>query len=65
MALMFGVVGSTPWVPTLASSIQRGQRPWVFATTEALSVAALIALLVVSIMQVAAGTYNPFIYFQF
>ena len=65
LALIFGVVGSTPWVPTLASSIQRRQRPWVFATTEALSVAALIALLVVSIMQVAAGTYNPFIYFQF
>jgi len=37
----------------------------VFATTEALSVGVLIALLVASIMQVAAGTYNPFIYFQF
>ena len=64
LALIAGAVGSTPWVPTLASWIQRQARPWVFAT-EALSVGALVALFGASITQVAAGTYNPFIYFQF
>ena len=57
LALIAGVVGSTPWVPTLASWLQQLERPWVFAT-EALSVGALVALFVASITQVAAGTYN-------
>ena len=35
------------------------------AVVDSLSTAALLALLVASIMQMAARTYNPFIYFRF
>jgi len=58
IALVAGVLGSTPWVPTLA---RRERGPLV----DALSTAALVAALSASILQVAARTYNPFIYFRF
>jgi len=75
LALAAGAVGSTPWVPALASRLrslparpepgrasnaatEREALPWV-------SYAALAALLVASILSVAARTYNPFIYFRF
>jgi len=64
VALAAGLVGSTPWVPALARDIER-QRPALVPTASFASVATLIALLVASIMQVASGTYNPFIYFRF
>lgn len=65
LALVAGAVGSTPWVPALARSLAANRRPAALTTIEAASVVLLIVLLVASIMQVAAGTYNPFIYFQF
>jgi len=58
MALIAGAIGSTPWVAVLA----RRDRS---ARLEALSTAALAGALFASILQMAARTYNPFIYFRF
>ncbi|HKC25219.1 MAG TPA: MBOAT family O-acyltransferase, partial [Thermoanaerobaculia bacterium] len=60
------VVGSTPWVPSLSRWI--AARKGESARSRFLPVAvhvALLAVFLVSVMQVAAGTYNPFIYFRF
>ena len=59
LALAAGAIGSTPWVPALAQRVRSG------VTVELASAAALGALLFASIMQMAARTYNPFIYFRF
>jgi alginate O-acetyltransferase complex protein AlgI len=59
LALGAGAIGSTPWV----SAVVRGrEESWTIglATT-----AAVALLLVASVMQVAARSYNPFIYFRF
>jgi len=68
LALVAGVIGSMPVVPALAarrgdeeSGRRTGSVPW----TAPLGAAALMALLVASLMQIAARTYNPFIYFRF
>ena len=58
IAMAAGALGSTPWIPVVATRA-RG------AMIEALSAAALLAALLASILQVAARTYNPFIYFRF
>jgi len=52
--------GSAPWVPALAAGLD-DRRPGLAL----LNTAALMALLVLSIMSMAARTYNPFIYFRF
>jgi alginate O-acetyltransferase complex protein AlgI len=65
LALAAGAVGSTPWVPALAARFAVAGRPTVAWSASLVATATLVALLVASIMQVAAGTYNPFIYFQF
>ncbi|MGH9141876.1 MAG: MBOAT family O-acyltransferase, partial [Vicinamibacterales bacterium] len=61
LALAAGAVGSAPWVPALAAQVDDG-RNWAMPLVNA---AALTALLVLSIMSMAARTYNPFIYFRF
>jgi alginate O-acetyltransferase complex protein AlgI len=61
LALVAGAIGSAPWVPALAARIDDG-RSW---SLPLLNTAALMALLVLSIMSMAARTYNPFIYFRF
>ncbi len=58
IALVAGAIGSTPWIPVLAKR-ERG------VLVEAVSAAALLGAFFASIMQVAARTYNPFIYFRF
>jgi alginate O-acetyltransferase complex protein AlgI len=58
LALIAGAIGSTPWVPMMA---KRDRSAWL----EALSTAALAGALFASILQMAARTYNPFIYFRF
>jgi alginate O-acetyltransferase complex protein AlgI len=67
IALVAGAIGSTPIVPALAAWYGRvaeaGQR--LALALPPASTAALAALLVASIMQIAARTYNPFIYFRF
>jgi alginate O-acetyltransferase complex protein AlgI len=68
LALVAGAIGSTPWLPALAARIDGvagAERPAVAWSVSLLSTAMLMALLVASIMQMAAHTYNPFIYFRF
>jgi len=67
VAIAAGIVGSTPIVPLLSR--------WQGTTSDAgggraiawdlLATATLAIVLVGSIAQAAAGTYNPFIYFRF
>jgi alginate O-acetyltransferase complex protein AlgI len=61
LALGAGAVGSTPWVPALAARFDSDSK-W---SLPVLNTAALLTLLVLSIMSMAARTYNPFIYFRF
>jgi alginate O-acetyltransferase complex protein AlgI len=67
LAIAAGTIGSTPIVPALGRwywrVLQEGDRlAWGLS---AASVATLVVLFVASIMQMAARTYNPFIYFRF
>ena len=64
LALVAGAIGSTPWVPAVAERIA-ARRPAAAWGASMLASTTLIALLVTSIMHVAARTYNPFIYFRF
>jgi len=59
LALAAGGVGSTPWLSPLRLRIRSAAAAELFAN------AALAAVLVASVMQMAARTYNPFIYFRF
>jgi alginate O-acetyltransferase complex protein AlgI len=61
LALAAGALGSAPWVPALAARLEHANT-W---SVPLLNTAALMALLVLSIMSMAARTYNPFIYFRF
>ena len=61
IALAAGAIGSAPWVPALAARLDN-TTSWGLPL---LNTAALMALLVLSIMSMAARTYNPFIYFRF
>jgi alginate O-acetyltransferase complex protein AlgI len=69
IALIAGVIGSMPVVPALAAWRDRvatsGRGVTVASLSLSLNTAALMALLVASLMQIAARTYNPFIYFRF
>jgi alginate O-acetyltransferase complex protein AlgI len=69
LALLAGAIGSTPWLPALGAKLERlferAERPAIEWTVGFMSTASLAALLVASIMQMAARTYNPFIYFRF
>ena len=74
LALLAGVVGSVPWLPYLAGVRDRwlaagaphfpGKR-LVRAGVQFAEVGACVALLYASAVLLAAGTYNPFIYFRF
>jgi alginate O-acetyltransferase complex protein AlgI len=67
IALVAGAIGSTPIVPALSAWLDRagGAERRLAAAFSPAATAALAALLVASIMQIAARTYNPFIYFRF
>jgi alginate O-acetyltransferase complex protein AlgI len=74
LALAVGVVGAMPVVPSLARfkdrllALGRGQPLWqgpVQALFSSAELAAYLLLLAASSAQLAAGTYNPFIYFRF
>jgi alginate O-acetyltransferase complex protein AlgI len=64
LALVAGAIGSTPWVPAVAERMA-ARRPGPAWGASLLAGTTLIALLVTSIMHMAARTYNPFIYFRF
>jgi alginate O-acetyltransferase complex protein AlgI len=66
--LAAGVVGSAPWLPRAAALVRdwraRGRfAPWIAA--ECAATIGWIAVLVASACVLAAGTYQPFIYFRF
>ncbi|HEY7287078.1 MAG TPA: MBOAT family protein [Vicinamibacterales bacterium] len=65
LALVAGTVGSTPWVPALADFLSRSTEPARDRRLAFVSTLTLAALLIASIVSVAARTYNPFIYFRF
>jgi alginate O-acetyltransferase complex protein AlgI len=69
LALLAGALGSVPWLPRLAEWRERmrarGERPGLDAALEAAVNAAVAVLLAVSALELAAGAYNPFIYFRF
>jgi alginate O-acetyltransferase complex protein AlgI len=62
LAIAAGIVGSTPWLPALASRHEPSRTESPLTLAGAL---ALTAVFVLSIMHVAARSYNPFIYFRF
>jgi alginate O-acetyltransferase complex protein AlgI len=61
LALAAGIVGSMPVMPWLG---RRRERP-VSVGLELATVTALTAILLASVLQMAARSYSPFIYFQF
>ncbi len=70
LILAVAAVGSAPLLPRLGRWLDRprGQAPLpagARATIDALRVVALLVVFLLSAAQVAAGTYNPFIYFRF
>ncbi len=71
-AFTVAVIGATPLLPALSrwceNCLQRLHNYWKLAAEVLLTggrVMALALLLVLCAMQMAAGTYNPFIYFRF
>jgi alginate O-acetyltransferase complex protein AlgI len=60
LVLAAGVLGAMPFVPWLSGHLA----PWP-RLTRAASLAGLAMVLVLCQMKLAAGTYNPFIYFRF
>ncbi|MFN7913825.1 MAG: MBOAT family protein [Vicinamibacterales bacterium] len=65
LALLAGLIGATPIVPFLAARAGRLREGWRPLLAEAASTVALVAVFVAALLQVAARTYNPFIYFRF
>ena len=65
LALVAGTVGAAPLVPALnrwrSATTARVKR----LTLDAAGLAVLVVVFVASLMQIAAGSYNPFIYFRF
>ena len=64
LALIAGIVGSLPWVPRL-SAWKRTRHGAMRGTLEIAGVLATQLVLFASVVELAAGTYNPFIYFRF
>ena len=72
LALIIGAVGSTPYLANLgqrivayAGSLRRGRRETLDAAGGGAFSAALYAILLLSVLSIAGGNYNPFIYFRF
>jgi alginate O-acetyltransferase complex protein AlgI len=65
IALAVGVVGATPILPAIKAWIARAPSRAVVVGGDVIELIALPAILVASAMLLAAGTYNPFIYFRF
>jgi alginate O-acetyltransferase complex protein AlgI len=65
LALTVGVIGSTPILQQLRERRARGGLDLTGVGTGWLRDAAVLGLLFLSVLQVASGSYNPFIYFRF
>ncbi|MCP3917549.1 MAG: MBOAT family protein [bacterium] len=65
IGLACGVIGSTPWQPRLAAWRARTSSAGLALAYEASALVCLLSILVLSALELAAGSYNPFIYFRF
>jgi alginate O-acetyltransferase complex protein AlgI len=68
VAMLAGFVGAMPWLPKLREWHQRVaevRHPRLSMSLEIAGVAALALVFVSSAFELAAGSYNPFIYFRF
>ena len=65
LALLLGIIGSAPVIPALSSWRKARLTTWRGFGFDAAATASLMVILVAAIMQMAARTYNPFIYFRF
>jgi alginate O-acetyltransferase complex protein AlgI len=72
LALIVGAIGSTPYLAHLgrrvleqAGRLYDGERKVLPAFGGWCTVAALYAMFLLSVISIAAGNYNPFIYFRF
>ena len=67
LALLAGIVGATPVVPALVArlGVAAGDGRLAGAAASAVTVVVVAGLLAASLLLSAAGTYSPFIYFQF
>ena len=66
LALFAGILGSTPWIKNLGIHLDSmALHPAVRIGMENLVNVALLLMFFVGLTQLAAGTYNPFIYFRF
>jgi alginate O-acetyltransferase complex protein AlgI len=65
LALAIGAIGSAPLIPSLSSWRKTRLTDWRGFGFDAAATASLMVILVAAVMQMAARTYNPFIYFRF
>jgi alginate O-acetyltransferase complex protein AlgI len=71
LVLLFAPIAATPVLPWFVKRYRRAQRHWDAAAVpmglaaQATRLVATAALLFAAAVQLASGTYNPFIYFQF
>ena len=63
--MLAGIVGSMPIVPALRARAERAVDSWRGWAPELAGTVALVAVFLAALLQVAARTYNPFIYFRF
>jgi len=68
LAIAAGIIGSTPWLPAVAAwtkGLWDTGRTARAASVELLGLVLLAILFVACAMELAAGSYSPFIYFRF
>lgn len=68
LAIAAGIIGSTPWLPAVAEWTKRlwnTGRAGTAAAIELFGLVLLAVLFVACAMELAAGSYSPFIYFRF
>ncbi len=68
--IALGIIGSTPLIKNflLSPKIEKatdGQKGWTMPTLATVRLAFIMLVMSLSIMEMASGTYNPFIYFRF
>jgi alginate O-acetyltransferase complex protein AlgI len=66
LALLAGIAGSIPWIRDLGARLDSmSLKPVTRTGLETAVNGALLLMFLVALTQLAAGTYNPFIYFRF
>ncbi|HUR33717.1 MAG TPA: MBOAT family protein [Vicinamibacterales bacterium] len=65
LALIAGIIGSMPVIPALRRRADAAMHNWRGPLAEFAGTLALLGVFVAALLQVAARTYNPFIYFRF